>query len=1267
MAGKDRTPAGTAKGAVWPVASVFAHADAADVLLMVLGLVGAIGAGMAIPLTILLSSRVFNDAGAGPDRLQQFGSRMNENARNFLFLAAGNWVTSFLEGYCWTRTAERQASRMRARYLRAVLRQDVEYFDLTVGTTSEVITAVSSDSLAVQDALSEKVPNLVMNVSMFLASYGIAFALLWRLTLVALPSVLLLIVPGFLYGRVLIGLARRIREQYTRPGAIAEQAISSVRTVYAFAAERSTMARFSAALDESARLGIKQGLAKGLAVGSSGVNFAIFAFCVWYASRLVMYHSVKGGTVYAVSACVVVGGTALGAGLSNVKYFSEASSAAERILEVIRRVPKIDLESDAGEKLANIAGEVEFKNVEFYYPSRPESPIFVNFNLRVPAGRTVALVGSSGSGKSTVIALLERFYDPSAGEVTLDGVDIRQLQLKWLRAQMGLVSQEPSLFAMSIRENILFGKEDATEEEIVAAAKVANVHNFISQLPHGYNTQVRTITENNQTLRQDVNAHPLRINRGKVGERGIQMSGGQKQRIAIARAILKSPKILLLDEATSALDSNSELVVQEALDMASMGQTTIVIAHRLSTIRNVDMIAVMQFGEIKEMGSHDELIAKENGLYSSLVRLQRTKDSREDDEVGRSGITHVMERHSNHSMSERFFLPSRSSSAKSVGDEEVDGNTKKSKIPVPTFRRLLMLNGPEWKHALMGSFSATVFGAIQPTCAYTTGSMIGIFFSPDHEEIKNKTRTYTLIFVSLAVLSFLINIGQHYNFGAMGEYLTKRIREQMLAKILTFEVGWFERDKNSSGAICSQLANDSNVVRSLVGDRMSLVIQTVSAVLIACIMGLVIAWRLALVMIAMQPLIIICFYARRVLLKSMSNKSIEAQSECSKLAVEAVSNLRTITAFSSQDRILHLFNQAQDGTRKESIRQSWYAGLGLGTCTSLLRCTWALEFWYGGRLMVEHYITAKAFFQTYMILVSTGHVIADAGSMTKDLSKGADAVASVFAVLDRETEIDPNNPSGYKPEQLKGEVEIKGVDFAYPSRPDVIIFKGFSLSILPTKSTALVGKSGSGKSTIISLIERFYDPLQGVVEIDGRDIKEYNLRALRQHVGLVSQEPTLFAGTIRENIVYGTETASEEEIEHATRSANAHEFISNLKDGYNTWCGERGVQLSGGQKQRIAIARAILKNPAILLLDEATSALDTQSEKVVQEALDQVMIGRTCIVVAHRLSTIQNCDVITVLEKGIVVEKGTHASLMAKGPSGVYFGLVSLQQGGNQH
>ncbi|CAN6273020.1 unnamed protein product [Urochloa humidicola] len=1204
------TPATPARGS--PLMSVFAHADKVDVLLMLLGLLGAIGDGISYPLTLILFIRITNDIGHGPDLLQEFSSRINTNAMNLVFLAFAFWVMAFLEGYCWARTAERQASRMRARYLRAVLRQDVEYFDMKAGSTSDVVTSVSSDSLVVQDALAEKLPNFLMNASMFLGCYAIAFAAVWRLALVALPSVLLLVVPGIVYGRILVGVARQIREQYARPGAIAEQAVSSARTVYAFAAERSTVARFSAVLEESVRLGMKQGLAKGLAIGSNAVTYAISAFTLWYGSRLVMYHGYQGGAVFGVSGAIVNGGLALGSGLSNVKYLSEAISAAERIQEVIRRVPKIDSESDAGEELADVTGEVEFRNVGFCYPSRPESPVLVNFSLRVPAGRTVALVGSSGSGKSTVIALLERFYDPSAGEVMLDGVDIRRLRLKWLRAQMGLVSQEPVLFATTIRENILFGKEDATAEEVIAAAKAANAHDFIAQLPQGYDTQ--------------------------VGERGVQMSGGQKQRIAIARAIIKSPKILLLDEATSALDTKSEHIVQEALDLASAGRTTIIIAHRLSTIRNADMIVVMQSGEVMELGSHDELIANENGLYKSLTQLQQTSYSGEVDKAnGVSGTSHDVGESNSHNMSRRFSSASRSSSAQSLGDARDDG-TQKPTLYVPSFRRLLMLNAPEWKQALMGSFSAIVCGGIPPVQAYGLGSIVAGYFLTDHAEIKEKTRTYVLLFLALAVLSFLLSIVQHYNFGAMGEHLTKRVRERMLTKLLTFEIGWFDRDENSTGAICSQIAKDANAVRSLVGDRMALVIQTVSSVIVSWTMGLVIAWQLALVMIAVQPVIIINFYARRALMKNMSKKSIGAQSKSSKLAAEAISNLRTVTAFSSQDRIVRLFEETQEGPRKENIRQSWFAGIVLGTSLFIITCTFALDFWYGSKLMVEHRISAKELLQTFIIIVMTGRLIGEAGSMTTDLAKGADAVASVFAILDRETEIDSDSPEGYNPAKLKGEVEIADIDFAYPSRPNVIIFKGFSLSIQP-----------------------------GVVKIDNRDIRSYNLRALRQHIGLVSQEPTLFAGTIKENIMYGTETASEAEIESAAKSANAHDFISGLKDGYNTWCGERGFQLSGGQKQRIAIARAILKNPAILLLDEATSALDSASEKVVQEALDRVMVGRTSVVVAHRLSTIQNCDKIVVLEGGGVVEDGTHASLMAKGRSGTYFGLASLQQDGNQH
>ncbi|KAL3833184.1 hypothetical protein ACJIZ3_007920 [Penstemon smallii] len=1235
--------------------SIFMHSDGWDICLMIFGLFGAFGDGISMPVMLLVTSKLMNSFGNSQISLaDNFSHSINklhyilflvlgfQNALVLVYMACLQWVACFLEGYCWTRTAERQASRLRTRYLKAVMRQDVGYFDLHVTSTAEVIESVSSDSLVIQDAISEKVPVFVMNLSTFIGSYIVAFIMLWRLAIVGFPFIVILVIPGLMYGRALMSIARKIRDEYSKASVIVEQAISSVRTVYSFVGESKMLASYSAALEGTVKLGLKQGLAKGLAVGSNGVVFAIWSFMSYYGSRLVMYDGAQGGTVFAVGAAIAIGGLSLGSGLSNLKYFSEASAAGERIREVINRVPKIDSDNMEGQILQNVYGEVEFKHIKFAYPSRPESIIFEDFNLKVPAGKTVALVGGSGSGKSTVVALLQRFYDPLNGEILFDGVSIDKLQLKWLRSQMGLVSQEPALFATTIKENILFGKEDASFEEVVEAAKASNAHNFISQLPQGYDTQ--------------------------VGERGVQMSGGQKQRIAIARAIIKAPKILLLDEATSALDSESERVVQEALDKAAMGRTTITIAHRLSTIRNADLIAVVQNGQVMEIGSHDDLIEDDRGLYTSLIRLQQTEKSKE--YVNANSITKsssITNTSTHNTSSRRLSLVSRSNSANSGplsrGLDMPIVSRDDQVFPAPSFRRLLAMNLPEWKHGLFGCMGAILFGAIQPLYAFAMGSMISVYFMPDHSVIKERIRIYALCFLGLAVFSMLINVCQHYNFAAMGEKLTKRIRERMLSKMLTFEIGWFDQDENSTGAVCARLAKDANVVRSLVGDRMALLIQTFSAVIIACTMGLAIAWKLALVMIAVQPLIIICYYFKRVLLKNMSKKAMKAQFESSKLAAEAVSNLRTVAAFSSQARILQMLEKAQEGPKKESIRQSWFAGIGLGTSQSLMTCTWALDFWYGGKLIAEGFIGAEALFQTFMILVSTGRVIADAGTMTNDLDKGANAVGSVFAVLDRYSLIEPEDPDGFKPDKLMGHIELHDVEFAYPARPNTIIFKGFSIDIEAGKSTALVGQSGSGKSTIIGLIERFYDPSRGVVKIDGRDIKSYHLRSVRKHIALVSQEPTLFAGTIRQNIAYGAfEDTDEVEIIEAAKAANAHDFIAGLKDGYDTFCGDRGLQLSGGQKQRIAIARAILKNPAILLLDEATSALDTQSEKVVQDALERVMVGRTSVVVAHRLSTIHNCDTIAVLELGKVVEKGTHSSLLGKGPNGAYFSLVNLQR-----
>ncbi|KAI4350799.1 hypothetical protein L6164_005214 [Bauhinia variegata] len=1219
---------------------IFRYADGIDLVLMLMGALGAIGDGMSTNVLLLFASRIMNSLGYGNTKnthLQNssgnFMSEVEKCSLYFVYLGLAAMVVAFMEGYCWSKTSERQVMRIRYKYLESVLRQEVGFFDSQEATTSQIINSISKDTSLIQEVLSEKVPLFLMHSSSFISGIIFSAFFSWRLALVALPTLVFLIIPGMLYGKYLTILSKKSYKEYGKANTIVEQALSSIKTVYSFTAEKRIMERYSAILDRTSRLGIKQGIAKGLAVGSTGLSFAIWAFLAWYGSRLVMYKGESGGRIYAAGIAFIMSGLSLGVALPDLKYFTEASVAARRIFDMIDRTPLIDGEDTKGLVLERISGQLEFEHVKFTYPSRPDIVVLKDFNLKVEAGKTVAIVGASGSGKSTAIALVQRFYDADEGVIRVDAVDIKSLQLKWLRGKMGLVSQEHALFGTSIKENIMFGKPDATMEEVVAAATAANAHNFIRQLPQGYET--------------------------KIGERGALLSGGQKQRIAIARAIIKNPIVLLLDEATSALDSESESLVQNALDQASMGRTTLVVAHKLSTIRNADLIAVVNGGCVTEIGTHNELINRPNGHYAKLAKLQRQFSCDDQEQNPELGILSV----------------ARSSAGRLSTGRSSPAIFPKSPLPddvtpppvshhSPSFPRLLSLNTPEWKRGLIGSISAIAFGSIQPTYALTIGGMISAFFADSHREMHQRIRTYALIFSSLSLASIILNLFQHYNFAYMGEKLTKRVRLHMLEKILTFETAWFDEEQNSSGALCSRLSNEASMVKSLVADRVSLLVQTTSAVTIAMIMGLVVAWKLALVMIAVQPLTILCFYTRKVLLSTLTTNFVKAQNDSTQIAVEAVYNHRIVTSFGSIRKVLQVFDEAQEAPRKEARKKSWLAGIGMGSAQCLTFMSWALDFWYGGTLVEKGEISAGAVFKTFFILVSTGKVIAEAGSMTSDLAKSSTAIASVFEILDRKSLI-PNpkggdGSSGLKLEKISGKIELKNVDFAYPSRSENLILRKFSLEVKAGSSIGLVGKSGCGKSTVIALIQRFYDVERGSVKVDGIDMRELDIHWYRQQTALVSQEPVIYSGTIRDNILFGKQDATENEVVEAARAANAHEFISSLKDGYDTECGERGVQLSGGQKQRIAIARAIIRNPKILLLDEATSALDVQSEQVVQEALDRIMVGRTTIVVAHRLNTIKNLHSIAYVADGKVVEQGSYAHL--KHIKGAFFNLAIRQQ-----
>ncbi|MCO5561469.1 hypothetical protein L7F22_015090 [Adiantum nelumboides] len=1067
--------------------------------------------------------------------------------------------------------------------------------------------------------------NVIHYISQFVTGMVISFLSVWQLSLLTLAVVPLIALSGGFCAYLIIGITARNQEAYSRAAEVALEVIEQMRTVHSFGGEGKAFQTYSDTLQSTKKLGIQAGLAKGLGVGLLyGMGFATFAMLLWFSGKLIRNGITSGGEAFTTILNVMASSLALGQAAPHIATIGEAKVAGHTILGMIKRKPLIPRNSD-GVKLGPVKGNIELRNVCFSYPARPDIRIFQNFSLIIPAGKVIAIVGASGAGKSTVISLIERFYDPTSGEVLLDGHNIKSLQLKWLRDQMGLVNQEPALFATTIRENIMYGKAGSVAfDEIVKAASVSCANTFIDVLPDRYETQ--------------------------VGERGVQLSGGQKQRIAIARAILKNPSVLLLDEATSALDSESEKSVQEALDRVMLGRTTVVVAHRLSTIQNAGIIAVVQDGKVTELGSHNELIGKDS-LYASLVKIQKNNaaDSRFYDARIHRG-----------SLSQRTisFGSNRSSiPGQGLQNIETEQTLKNLDDPRPSLRRLIKMNASEWPFGLLSAVGAIVAGALVPLFALIITQALEYFYTPDLDIMKKGLRRDSLYCCGAGVLIALAYICEFYFTGVTGERVTLRVRKAMFSAILQNEISWF--DTHTSTLLASRLSADAPLVKTTVVDCVITLLQNVGLIGSAFVITLNLQWKLSLIMIVTFPAVIGSYVGQMQFKSGFSGDLHMAHMKANAVAGEAISNIRTVAGFSAEDKVLNLFCKALGESKREVFVRGQIGGVVFGVSQFVLFCWCALSLWYASVLMRKGQASFGESMKCFMVLLITAFTVAEALTMTPDLLRSTKTLQGVFQILDRQTEIDIGDPRAEEVHAVDGAIELRHVNFSYPSRAEVQILKDLNLHVRKGYSQALVGASGSGKSSVIALITRFYDPQSGRVLIDGKDIKQLRLDTLRRHIGLVQQEPALFSTSIYENIQYGKEGATEAEIMEAAEAANAHGFISGLPGGYMTEVGERGVQLSGGQKQRVAIARAVLKNPAILLLDEATSALDMESEKLVQEALDKLMEHRTTVLVAHRLSTVQNTHSIAVLENGSIKEQGSHNGLIAK--QGAYFQLLNLK------
>ncbi|KAM3331855.1 hypothetical protein ACQJBY_027635 [Aegilops geniculata] len=1226
---------------------MFRYADRTDQLLMLVGTLAALANGVSQPLmTVIFGDMIDAFGGATTGNVLH---RVNKAVLNFVYLGIGTAVVSFLQVACWTITGERQATRVRSLYLKSVLRQDISFFDVEM-TTGLIVSRMSGDTVLVQDAIGEKVGKFLQLVATFIGGFVVAFVKGWLLSLVMLACIPPVVIAGGAVAKVLSTISSKGQESYSDAANVVEQTIGSIKTVASFNGEKQAIGDYNKLINKAYKTTVKEGLANGFGMGSVFfIFFSSYGLAIWYGGKLILTKGYTGGEVISILFAIMTGAMSLGNATPCMTAFAEGQSAAHRLFTTIKRKPEIDPDDKTGKQLEDIKGDVELRDVYFSYPARPEQLIFDGFSLHVSSGTTMAIVGESGSGKSTVISLVERFYDPQAGEVLIDGINIKSLQLDSVRGKIGLVSQEPLLFMTSIKDNITYGKEGATIEEIKRAAELANAANFIDKLPNGYDTM--------------------------VGQRGAQLSGGQKQRIAIARAIIKNPKILLLDEATSALDVESERIVQEALNRIMVDRTTLVVAHRLTTVRNADCISVVQQGKIVEQGPHDELVVNPDGAYSQLIRLQEHNE--EEQKVDhrrldpRSKSTSLSLKRSisrgsagnssRNSFNLSFGLPSavelpEGNDTHGENHTEQDGEVPK-KAPMG---RLALLNKPEVLIILLGSLAAAVHGVLFPMFGVMISSAIKTFYEPP-DKLRKDSSFWGLMCVVLGIISIISIPAELFLFGIAGGKLIERIRAMSFRSIVHQEVAWFDDPKNSSGALGARLSVDALNVRRLVGDNLALTVQIISTLITGFVIAMIADWKLSLIILCVIPLVGLQGYAQVKFLKGFSQDAKMMYEDASQVATDAISSIRTVASFCSEKRITRIYDDKCEASVSQGVRTGIVGGIGFGFSFLMLYLTYGLCFYVGAQFVRHGQSSFGDVFKVFFALVLATIGVSQTSAMATDSTKAKESAISIFALLDRKSEIDSSRNEGLTLDEVKGNIDFQHVSFKYPTRPDIQIFSDFTLHIPSGKTVALVGESGSGKSTVIGLLERFYNPDSGTISLDGVEIKSLNINWLRDQTGLVSQEPVLFNDTIRANIAYGKDgEVTEEELIAAAKASNAHEFISSLPQGYDTTVGERGIQLSGGQKQRVAIARAILKDPKILLLDEATSALDAESERIVQDALDNVMVGRTTVVVAHRLSTIKGADIIAVLKDGAIVEKGRHEVLMNI-KDGVYASLVELR------
>ncbi|KAJ9297277.1 hypothetical protein DTO271G3_4570 [Paecilomyces variotii] len=1231
----------------------------------------SLGSYLVLPLMNIVFGNIvgnFNEYSIPGNSTPQskFKSAIDSNALKIVYLFIAKFATTYVSMFCFRMAGLRVTAGLRLTYIESVFSQPVSKLDQT--STGTVANTISASSNTIQSSISDRLSTLFQSLALLVTAYVVAFRYSWALTLAASATLLWSLIVYGLTAPTTIKFQQETDKADEKHASIAGSVFGSIRTVLSLGAEAQLSEKYFHWVEVSRTLGMKLPLILGVQVGLIFfAMYANYALSFWFGLELYREgHIANINTVIIVFFSVLIVGTIMGGILMPVMQISKAISASSGFFEIIDsdRVERDGLQ----EPQVSAYADIEFHNVTFAYPARKEVQVLKGFSARFEKGKNTALVGPSGSGKSTIVGLLERWYQlgqvqgpqqtsvdaPSAsdgiektinvdefeagdqtkvdcGSITIDGHNnINSLNLKWWRSQIGLVQQEPFLFNDTILNNVAHGllgskwenePAEVKEQFVRSACKEAYADEFINRLPEGYSTI--------------------------VGVDGIKLSGGQRQRLAIARSIVKRPSILILDEATSSVDVHSERIVQAALDRVSQGLTTITIAHRLSTIRRAHHIIVLHNGTKIEEGTHEDLLSIPDGMYHNLVEVQHIE----------AGVTPEID-----DVTDAGPVEEAQESEKTVSKSvHVEEEAQNSRTKYAAVGRVVSEQRTLWPYYVLILCATMCCGAAYALQSWLFAQLIQVFQFTG-QKLKDAANFWALMFFILS-LAMLVS---YFFVGFVGMSISTHIgsvyRKDYFQSMLRKPVSFYDTDGNASGSLMSRLSTDTKQVQDALSASGAFPMISIFN-LIGCVaISFAFGWKLSLVsLLAALPVLFAAAFMRiRYEIKfEQMNSDVFARS--SQFAVEAIGAFRTVTALTMEDYIVDKYAALLKHQIRRAFRKATYATLIFALSDSVELCAMALTLWYGGQLLASREYDPLAFFVIYTAVVQGGQAAGQAFSLAPMFAQATSAANRIFNLRPKP---DQHGTTAGEPLSTSGlgvQVELRHVSFKYPTR-DTSIFEDLNINIESGQFVAFVGPSGCGKSTIISLLERFYEPTAGSIYLNGKDLRSFEISSYRRAVSLVSQEPTLFEGTIRENLLLGLDDQTEddkleERIIQACESAEIHDFIVSLPDGYSTHLGiQAQTALSGGQRQRLCIARALLRNPSLLLLDEATSSLDSHSEKLVQTAMDRLAAQRrmTIVAVAHRLATIQKADVIFVFSASEagggsrIVERGSHGDLLRR-------------------